>query len=112
MIPGKILTGFAKVQGIGSENGFRLPIRLHKLLQAPFVFPEKFLFCTELDPLGGQVLHHGCISMIVSRFTTFTQKFVICCNQITKIFCTRYDFANTSSAWGPRDLGLLADLAI
>ena len=35
--------------------------------------------------------------MIVSRFTTFTENFVICCKQITKIFCTRYDSANASS---------------
>ena len=35
-----------------------------------------------LDPLGGEVLHNDCISMIVSRFTTFTE----------------YDSANTSSA--------------
>ena len=53
-----------------------------------------------LDPLGGQV-HHDCISMIVSRFTTFTENIVICCNQITKIFCTRYDSANTSCARSP-----------
>ena len=37
---------------------------------------------------------------------------MICCYQVTKIFCTRYGSANTSSARGPRDLGPLADLAI
>ena len=65
-----------------------------------------------LDPLGGQVLHHDCISITVSRFTTFTENFVICCNQITKIFCTKYDSANATSALGPCDFGPLADLAI
>ena len=45
-------------------------------------------------------MHHNCISMIVSRFTTFTENFEICCNQITKISCTKYDSANASSAWG------------
>ena len=50
--------------------------------------------------------------MIVSRFTTFTENFVICCNQITRFFCTRYDSANASSARGPYDFGPLADLAI
>ena len=37
---------------------------------------------------------------------------MICCNQTTKFFCTRYGFANASSAWGPCDFGPLADLAI
>ena len=37
---------------------------------------------------------------------------MICCNQITKIFGTRYDSASTSSARGPFDFGPLADLAI
>ena len=37
--------------------------------------------------------------------------FLIGCNQMTKIFCTMYDSANTSSAWGPCDFGPLADLA-
>ena len=61
-------------------------------------------FCSariRLDPLGGQVMHHDFTSMIVSRFTTFTENFVICCNQITPILCTRYDSANGSSAPGP-----------
>ena len=76
------------------------------------------LFCVfcfariRLDPLGSQVLHHDCISMIVSRFTSFTDKFVISCYQVSKIFCTRYDPTNTSSAQGPCDFGPLADLAI
>ena len=56
----------------------------------------------------GQVLHHDCISMIVSRFKTFTENFVICCNQITKVFCTKYDSLQRS----PCDFGPLADLAI
>ena len=34
------------------------------------------------------------------------------CNQITRIFGTKYDSANTSSARGPCDVGPLADLAI
>ena len=65
---------------------FRLPIRLQELLQAPLGFLRSFCFARIwLDPLGGQVLHHDCISMIVSRFTTFTENFVICCYQVTKI---------------------------
>ena len=58
-------------------------------------FLRSFCFArTRLDPLGGQVLHHDCISMIFSRFTTFTENFVVYCDQITKIFWTRYDSAN------------------
>ena len=113
MIPGKIFTSFAKFQGIDSVNDLRLPSRLQELLQAPLCFLRSFCLARiRLDPLGTQVLHHDCISMIVSRFTTFTENFLMCCNQIKTIFCTRYDFANTSSAQGPCDFGPLADLAI
>ena len=88
-------------------------IRLQELLQAPFGFLRSFCFARiRLDPLGIQVLHHDCISMIVSRFTSFTDNFVMGCNQITKIFCTRFDSTNTSSARSPCDFGPVADLAI
>ena len=113
MIPGMIFTGFVKFQGIVSVNDFRLPIRLQELLQASLCFLRSCCFARiRLDPLGGQVLHHDCISMIVSRFTTFTENFVICCNQITNIFCTKYDSANTSSARGPCDFGPLTGLTL
>ena len=113
MIPRKIVRGFVKFQGIVSVNDFRLPILLQELLQAPWYLVRSFCFeRIRLDPFGGQVLHHVCISVIVSRFTSFTEDLVICCNQITKICCTRYDSANTSSARGPCDFGPLADLAI
>ena len=76
-------------------------------------FLRSFCFARiRLVPLSSQVLHHDCKSMIVSRFTTFTDNFVIGCNQITKIFCTKFDSANESSARGPCDFGPLADLAI
>ena len=101
MIPGKIFTGFAKFQGIVSVIDFRLPFRLQELLQASLGFLWSFGFARiRLDPLGGQVLHHDCISTIVSRFTTFTENFVICYYQITNIFCARYGSANASSAQG------------
>ena len=113
MIPGFFFIGFAEFRGIVSVNDFRLPIGLQELLPAPLCFPRSFCFARiRLDPLGGQVLHHDCISMIVSRFTTFTENFLICCNQITKILYTRYDSAKTSSARRPRQLCLQADLAI
>ena len=88
-------------------------IWLQELFQAPLCFLRSFCYARlRLDPLGGQVLHHDCISMIVSRFTTFTKNFVIGCNQINKIFCTKYDCANASSARGPCYSGPLADLEI
>ena len=86
MIPGEIFTGFAKFQWIVSVNDFRFPVWLRELLQDPLCFLRSFCFARILlNPLGGQVLHHDCISVIVPRFTTFTENFVICCNQITKI---------------------------
>ena len=113
MIPGKIFTCLAEFQGIVSVNDLRLPIRLQELLQAPSCFLRSFCFARiRLDPLGSEVLHHDCISMIVSRFTTFTANFVICCTHITKIFCTKYDSANACSARGPCDFAPQADLAI
>ena len=72
--------------GLSQKNDFRLPIRLQELLQAPLCFLRSFCFARiRLDPLCGQVLHHDCISMMVSRFTTFTENFVICCNQIHEV---------------------------
>ena len=113
MIPGKIFTIFAKFQGRVGVNDCRLPIWLQELLQLLLCFLRSFCLARiRLDPLGCQVLHHDCMSMIVSRFTTFTENFVICCNQITKIVCTSYDSANTYSARGPCNFGPLADLAI
>ena len=52
------------------------------------------------------------MSVIVSRFTIFTENLVICCFQVTKIFCTRYGSAIGSSARGPCNFGPLTDLAI
>ena len=99
-------TGFAEVQGIVSVNDFRFPIWLQELLQASLGFLWSFCFARiRLDPFGGQVLHHDCISMIVSRFTTFTENFVIRCYQVTKIFCTRYGSASASSARGSCNFG-------
>ena len=113
LIPGKIFSDFAKFQGIVSVNDFRLPIRLQALLQAPLCFLRSLCFVRiRLDPLASQVLHHDCTSVIVSRFTIFSENFVICCDQITNIFWPRYDSAKTSSARGACDFGPLADLAI
>ena len=112
MIPGKIFTSLAKFQRIVSVNDFRLPVRLQELLQDLLRFLRSFCFARiRLDPLGGQVLHHDCMSKIVSIFTTFTENFVICCNQTIQIACTRYGSANTSSARSPCNFGPFTDLA-
>ena len=95
------------------QKNFRFPIWLQELLQAPLCFLRSFCFAwIRLDPLGGQVLHHDCISMIVSRFTIFTENFVICCYQVTNFFCTRYGSAIACPARGLCNLCPLADLAI
>ena len=52
-------------------------------------------------------MYHDCISVVVSRFASFTENFVICCHQVTNIFCTKYDSANASSAEGPSDTAFL-----
>ena len=113
MIPRKIFTSFAKFQGIVSLNDFRLPIRLQELLQAPLGFLRCFGFARiRLDPLSGWILHHYCISVIVSRFAIVTEDLVICCYQFTKFFSTRHGFAIASSAVGPCNFGPFTDLAI
>ena len=113
MIPGEIFTSFAEFQGIVSVNDFRLPIGLQELLQASLGLLWSFCFAwLRLDPLSGEVLHHDCISVIVSRFAIVTEDLVICCYQITKLFSTKYGSAIASSAWGPCNFGPLADLAI
>ena len=113
MIPGKIFTSVAKFQGIVSVSDFRLPVWLQTLLQAPLCCLRSFCFARiRLDPVGGQVLHHDCTSVIVSRFAIVTEDLVICCYQVTKSFSTRYGFAIASSAWGPCNFGPFTDLAI
>ena len=112
MIPGEIFTGFAEFQGIVSVNDFWFPLGFQELLQAPLCF-LKFLFCTDMiGSIGWVSLAPRLQSMIVSRLTTFTENFVIGCNQITQIFGTKYDSANASSVRGNCDFGPLADLAI
>ena len=102
-----------KFQGLVSVNDFRLLFWLQKLLQAPLCSMRSFCFAPiRLDPWGGPVMHHDCISMIVSRFTAFTKNFLIWCYHVTKIFCTRYGSANASSARSPGNFGPLTDLAI
>ena len=88
---------------VGSKN----------FLQAPFSFLRRFCFTRIwLNPLSSQSWRHNCISVIVSRFRSFTKDFVICCYQATNIFFTRYDITSTSSARRPCNFSPLADLPI
>ena len=88
-------------------------IGFQELLQAPLCFLRSFCFARiRLDPLGGQVLHHDCTSMIVSRFAIVTEDLVICCYQVTKIVSTRYGSATAYSAQGSCNFGAQADIAI
>ena len=43
---------------------------------------------------------------------TFTENVVICCHQVTKLFCSKYCFASASSARSPCHLGSQAYFAI
>ena len=65
-----------------------------------------------MNPLSKQILYHDSVSVIVSRFTSCTENFVICFYQVTKIFCSKYGCASAFSARGPRNLGSLVYLAI
>ena len=106
MIPREIFTSFAEFQGIVSVNDFRIPLGFQELLQASLGFLWSFGFARiRLDPLSGLVLHHDCMSVIVSRFAIVTEDLVISCYQVTNFFSTRYGFAIASSAWGPCNFG-------
>ena len=86
MIPGEIFTSFAESKGIVSINDFRIPIGLQELLQALLCFLRSFCFTwVGLWPLSCQILYHNSVSMIVTRFTFFTENFVMCGYQVTKI---------------------------
>ena len=80
-----------------------------------------FLFCflrimcsarIRLNLLSCQILHHDSVSMIVSRFTSLTKNYVICCFQVTNIFCSKYGCASAFSARSFCYLGPHADVAI
>ena len=73
----------------------------------------KILFYTiRLNPSSSSILYHDRISMIVPWFTSFVEDFVICCYQVTKLFCPKYCFANEPPARNPCYFGSQADIAI
>ena len=84
MIPGKIFARLAKFQGIVGVNDFWFPLGFQELLQASLGLLGSFCFSwAGLYPLCCQILYHHGISMIVPRFTFFTENFVICSNSIS-----------------------------
>ena len=50
-------------------------------------------------------------AVIVSRFTSFTENFVICCYQVTKVFFSKYCITSAFPAQNPSNLGSKAHLA-
>ena len=82
-----------------------------------FLFPEKFCFHTGMIvSIEMQILYHDCVSVIVSRFTSFTENFVIYCYQVIKVFrsmcCITSAFPSRSPLWSwfsciLRNFGLL-----
>ena len=114
MIPGKIFTGFAKLQGIVSVNDFRLPILAPRTSLGCSGSPEKFF-----------VSHrYNWIHWVAKSCTTTAYRWLFRDSQPSlrtlwsavikspKFFCTRYGSANASSARDPCNFGPLADLAI
>ena len=78
--------------------------RVPRTFASSFVFPVKFWFCTDTPGSIGWLspaprLHIDDCCEIHN---------LLCYNQITKNFCTRYDSANASSARGSCDFGPLA----
>ena len=109
MIAEKIFTDFVKLQVIVSENDIWFSRRLQKLPQALLRFLRIFGFTwIWLLPLSCQVLSHDSVSVIVSRFTIFTGNLVICCYQVVKMFCSRYNCVSTCSVRSPCYLEFLA----
>ena len=93
VIPSWVFTGFAKFQRVVCINDFGL---FRETSVNSFPSTEKFCFARiRLDPLSCQVLCDDSVSMIVSRFTSFIKNLVICCYQVTEVFCRRYCIAST-----------------
>ena len=57
-----------------------------------------------MNPSSGKILFHDSVPVIVPRFTSFIEDFVISRCQVTKLFCSKYCFASTSSARSPLSL--------
>ena len=111
--PRKSLHKLCRILGAGQYKSLWVSTSAPRTFVSSIPSPEGFCFARiRLDPLSSQVLYHDSVSMIVSRFTSFIEDFVICCFQVTKVFCSRNGSANATSVRGPCNFGPLVDLAI
>ena len=103
VIPCYIFTWFSKFQWIVGVNDFWFVWRLQEFWQTSFRLMWRFCFAwIRLNPLSGKIVFHDSVPVIVSRFTSLIENFVICRYQVTKLFCTKWSFASSSSARSPR----------
>ena len=74
----------------------------------------KFVFCTNtIESIwAAKSCTTTAYQWLSSGFTTLSKNFVVRCYQGTNIFCTRYDFTSTSSAWSPCSFSPLAGLPV
>ena len=87
--------------------------RLQEFWQTSIRLMWRFCFTRiRLNPLSSKILYHDSVPVIVSWFTSLIEDFVIGCNQVTKLFCTRQSFASASSARNPCYFGSQAYVAI
>ena len=114
MIPGNIFTGFAKFQGIVSVNDFLVSSSAPGISVSSSGSPGKIFWFARLwlYPLCCQVLYQHGMSMTVPRLNFFTKNFVICSNQVIKMFRSGHDCTSTSSARSPCYFCLQADIII
>ena len=113
MIPGDIFTRFEEIQGIVSENAFKLPIGLEELLKASLSFLWSF------------VLHwYDWIHWVATSCTTTACRWLFRDSQLSlrtlwsavikssQFFSTRYGSTIASPARCPCNFCPLADLAV
>ena len=91
---------------------FGFLVRLQELLQALLCLLRSFRFTwVRFYPLSSQVLYHYSVSMIVSRFTSFSKDFVVRSSLISKMFRSGHDRSSAFSARSPRYFRPQTDMA-
>ena len=80
---------------------------LFSIIMCGFCFPR-----IRLNPLSCQFLYHDGVPVIVSRFTSLNEDFVIGRYEVTKLFCSWLSFASAFSARGFRYFCSQAGVAI
>ena len=100
MIPGEIFTSFAEISkelSVCMSLGFLSGSKNFACFSG---FPTKVLVLHGYawDPLSGQVLHHDCISVIVSRFAIVNKNLVTTCYRNESKHCV-YTNPHVSRMW-------------